>query len=126
VAEAELEEEENDPVVLDTYVTDDEDDDGDQESIQSSDQTLPTRTDQEDPVGHSEGVTDDRVNEPVLIDLMPEDLTTSERIVNLAEEDQQNTKPYGQTSTGASRSESSTVQQDKDARQGRKNSEETP
>ena len=47
----------------------------------------------EDPAGHSEGVTDDRINKPVLIDLMPEDLATSERIVDPAEEDQMMPNP---------------------------------
>jgi hypothetical protein len=88
VAEAGLEKEENDPVVLDTYVTNDEDDESDQGSAQSSEQTSPTQAEQEDPAGHLEGVTDDQIDEPVLIDLMPEDLETSKRIVDPAEEDQ--------------------------------------
>ena len=87
VTEADLQDD-NDPVVFDTYVTDDEDN-GQDDASTASDESLPQA-----PSAHAEGVSnvestpfEDDPNAPVLIDILPEDGQTSERVIDQDEED---------------------------------------
>jgi len=87
VVQADLQDD-NGPLVFETYVTDEEDNDQDDAST-ASDASLPQA-----PSAHAEGVfheestpLEDDPNAPVLIDILPEDGQTSERVVDQDEED---------------------------------------
>jgi hypothetical protein len=87
VAEANLQDD-NDPLVFKTYVKVEEDNDQDDAST-ASDASLPQA-----PSAHAEGVSheestpfEDDPNAPVLIDILPEDGQTLERVVDQDEED---------------------------------------